>query len=69
MGDDLDLHQLHAVAFISIHIPRVGDDGIAGYLAKSAFISIHIPRVGDDNLIALIDPISSYFNPHPPCGG
>ena len=33
---------------ISIHIPRVGDDGNGGKLSHSVAISIHIPRVGDD---------------------
>ena len=34
---------------ISIHIPRVGDDGAHWSESKHGYlISIHIPRVGDD---------------------
>ena len=33
---------------ISIHIPRVGDDGERVKVLIDERISIHIPRVGDD---------------------
>ena len=35
-------------AHISIHIPRVGDDGLGHEKRSTMDISIHIPRVGDD---------------------
>ena len=40
--------------WISIHIPRVGDDASFGVSEDLARISIHIPRVGDDIMAALL---------------
>ena len=59
---------------ISIHIPRVGDDDVRPRFtrriaAAQKIISIHIPRVGDDQVNHNITVASTYFNPHPPCGG
>ena len=38
------------LGYISIHIPRVGDDAKLKLIEKIIGISIHIPRVGDDDL-------------------
>ena len=55
---------------ISIHIPRVGDDGVPVVIQDDLGISIHIPRVGDDaRMVAETGLWIVYFNPHPPCGG
>mgnify|MGYP007092403689 CR=1 FL=1 len=55
---------------ISIHIPRVGDDGDNTLNIRiPVAISIHIPRVGDDRNAFSRAAFLRYFNPHPPCGG
>ena len=35
-------------SWISIHVPREGDDGMDAYVLNNTFISIHVPREGDD---------------------
>ena len=44
-----------ADAWISIHIPRTGDDQIQAHNSSADQISIHIPRTGDDPLIGCAD--------------
>ena len=41
---------MHATShvYISIHVPRVGDDLFVVRLLMVSEISIHVPRVGDD---------------------
>ena len=42
---------ISARRWISIHVPRVGDDALADALTcEISEISIHVPRVGDDRL-------------------
>ena len=55
---------------ISIHIPRVGDDGRQARLPlPTVRISIHIPRVGDDALAANPDAQDSLFQSTSPVWG
>ena len=35
-------------SYISIHVPRVGDDPCNSFFNFFCDISIHVPRVGDD---------------------
>ena len=59
-----------AEGVISIHVPRVEDDGTCGTgKTYAALISIHVPRVEDDNIMDLNFLMMKYFNPRPPCGG
>ena len=57
-------------ALISIHVPRVEDDGEwVCKPSKEDIISIHVPRVEDD-MHYCTSPIPQIdFNPRPPCGG
>ena len=55
---------------ISIHVPRVEDDGCALTACSGKGISIHVPRVEDDiKSRRHQDKLCRYFNPRPPCGG
>ena len=56
--------------FISIHVPRMGDDSqpvIFNTLLRK--ISIHVPRTGDDRAFAPAHGRKQHFNPRPPHGG
>ncbi len=55
--------------WISIHVPRVGDDFGCIILAVNQTISIHVPRVGDDLGKLVTCRNIPHFNPRPPCGG
>ena len=47
-GTTKDAHTYAALAIISIHVPREGDD-LFGLLGSNfGYISIHGPREGDD---------------------
>ena len=50
MGDDLDDREVYEyVQEISIHVPRMGDDGgVHMKVLVACEISIHVPRMGDD---------------------
>ena len=52
--------------FISIHVPREGDDDYFTSCLPSPQISIHVPREGDDVLVPekIVD--YQHFNPRPP---
>ena len=39
---------LHQVFYVSIHVPREGDDQECVDLLRLILISIHVPREGDD---------------------
>ena len=57
--------------YISIHVPREGDDRLGEklYLTGELEISIHVPREGDDEKPYLRPRDGHYFNPRPPRGG
>ena len=51
MGDDWRQPDISGRTYISIHVPRVGDDYFHDAASIAAhFISIHVPRVGDDEI-------------------
>ena len=47
MGDELELVNYSISAYVSIHVPRMGDDRIPTLAARLKDVSIHVPRMGD----------------------
>ena len=58
---------MRRMAWISIHVPREGDDvGFGAPMLEANLISIHVPREGDDHLFRPFRGASGNFNPRPP---
>ena len=52
--------------YISIHVPREGDDRARVAQGVIAGISIHVPREGDDGQAHPVFCLAANFNPRPP---
>ena len=69
MGDDYNNYPHEQASFISIHVPRVGDDTLENISFKVKPISIHVPRVGDDTIAFPRAVLSTIFQSTSPAWG
>ena len=68
-GTTLDVVMEHTHGGISIHVPRMGDDGGSWQHFQTVEISIHVPRMGDDLRQKFDRHRAGHFYPRPPYGG